>query len=375
MLRVVVCGNRAFKSGVHLGLDASSVRLIAEGVRLEGTNGRDIHVRRDFVFQAHCPEDAVTHQATITFVGQIFRRSVQRREDSPGFARCRLVGASPLRRLRLLRFIDGRIRLHPVEWLSYRQNVAIDGLADVAARLNPDILHAAQNRMRLHCIDDGDAGALSMILTVMTDPRLPEHLMSKPEFIVSGFAAVVVLGKRLSCGDLKRMCRRSHSHHRTASIQISIEMLHLFCRQILEPQEHDCQVCGIKGFHVRNVRRSPCNDLAGARVDVEQYRAFEAVMLCQNSSERWQRFFRAILVIACDEHDMLTLPDPVLPFKDQFGSVQWPGETQIVCNECERDESCECLFHCLLVLRLSIVELRFDISIQTLHFECHCRSC
>ena len=71
LLRVVVRWNWAFKAGIHLRLDAASIRAAAEGVRLRSTDKGDVEIRFDRVFQTHSPEHGVHHHAAIAFVRDV----------------------------------------------------------------------------------------------------------------------------------------------------------------------------------------------------------------------------------------------------------------------------------------------------------------
>ena len=80
-------------------------------------------------------------------------------------------------------------------------------------------------------------------------------------------------------------------------------MPHLVLRKVLEAEEHDCNVCGFQCFHAGHIGVARLN-FARGRINIEKHGAFEAVVLYQQPSERWKRFFGAILVIAGKEHDV-----------------------------------------------------------------------
>ena len=103
LLRVVVRGDRAFKAGIHLRLDAASIRAAAEGVGLGGTDEGDVQVSRDLVFQADGPEHAIHHEPAIAFVRDVFGGAVERGKDSAFLAGRGLVSARPFAGHRRLR--------------------------------------------------------------------------------------------------------------------------------------------------------------------------------------------------------------------------------------------------------------------------------
>ena len=171
-LRVVVCGNRAFEASIHLRFDAASVSTASEGVGFGGTDERNVQVSRDLVFQAKRPEDAVHEQAAVTLVRDVFGGAIKRGENAAFLAGGGFVSACPLAGHRRLGGVGGGVRRHAVEWLRHGQNLAGGRFADIASCLHPDVLHAAQDRMLLQRIHDGNASALFVIRAVVTDPRL-----------------------------------------------------------------------------------------------------------------------------------------------------------------------------------------------------------
>ena len=292
---VVVRRNRARETRIHFRLDATCIGAAAESVRLVCADEGDVEVGLDCVFQSHRPEDAIHEQAAITLVRDVLRGAVKRREHAARFAVGALVGARPLARHRRLRFVGRRIRRHAVERLRHRQNVTIGRFAHITARLHPHILHAAQNRIRRLLGDDGDACALLVIRAVMPHPRLTEHLMTETGFVTGGLGVVIILGVGLRRA-FEGMCGGAQPDHRSAAIQVGIEVLHLLRRQSLEAQKHHGEIRRVQRLHAGDVLRFTSGDVA-IRVDVEKHRAFEPLMLRQNARQRRQRLLRAIFVI------------------------------------------------------------------------------
>ena len=114
----------------------------------------------------------------------------------------------------------------------------------------------------MFAIDDRDACALLVILSVVTDPSLAEHLMPEAKFIIWPFAIEGILRKRIGGRHFESMRRRPHPDHGSAAMEVVIEVLHLLGREILKPQEHDRQIGGIERFHAGHIRVAR-DDLAG----------------------------------------------------------------------------------------------------------------
>ena len=107
--------------------------------------------------------------------------------------------------------------------------------------------------MLLQRIHDGNARALLVIRAVVADPRLSEHLMAEAEFVVAALVVEGILRVRRVLRHFEAMRRRAHPDHRSAAFEVVIEVLHLLRREVLEAQEHDCEVGGIQRFDARHV--------------------------------------------------------------------------------------------------------------------------
>ena len=107
ILNVVVRRNLARETRIHLRLDAARVAAAVKGVRLERPDERDVQVRLDAGFEAQRPEATVHQHPAVTFVRDVLRRAVERREDARRLARRGLVTASPLGGLRGLGGVGG----------------------------------------------------------------------------------------------------------------------------------------------------------------------------------------------------------------------------------------------------------------------------
>ena len=138
--------------------------------------------------------------------------------------------------------------------------------------------------MILFVVDDRDARALLMILAVMTDPGLAQHLVPKAEFVVRTLVVGGVFREWVGSPHFEGMRRRAHPDYGSAAIQIVIKVPHLLRREILEPEEHDREIRRIQRLHARHVRVA-CDDLARQRVDIKKHRALEAVVLGQYARE------------------------------------------------------------------------------------------
>ena len=170
--------------------------------------------------------------------------------------------------------------------------------------------------MRCLVRHDGNARALLVIRAVVPHPRLSEHLMAETQLVIAAFVVERVLRKGRILRHLEAMRRGAHTDHRSAAIQIIIKVLHLLRRQSLKAQKHDSEICGVQRFHARDVLRLTRGDVA-IRVDVEQHRTFEAVMLRKDARDGWQRFFRAIFMVSGQKDDVFAFARSVRAFIDK----------------------------------------------------------
>jgi hypothetical protein len=152
-----------------------------------------------------------------------------------------------------LRFGGWGVLRHAIERLSHRQNVTIGWFADVSASLHPNVLHAAQDWMLFHGIHDGDACALRVIFAIMTNPSLSEHLMAEAELVIAAFVVIRILRIGRVLWNLEAMRGCAHADHGAAAIQIGIKMFHLLRREVLEAQEHHCEIRRVQRLDPRHV--------------------------------------------------------------------------------------------------------------------------
>ena len=173
-------------------------------------------------------------------VQQVFRGAVRGREDStrpPGGAG---VAAIPGDRLFLLVGGRGRVGCHPVQDPPFRQDTAaVDGRSGVSARLNPDVLDAAKDRVSGLIRLEHQQRSSARDWCRSGTPRFRRGSAgrnrrdTRPLFCQSNFT-------NFASGtlDLKRMRRGAKSDHRPAAIQVVGDVLHfLIVREILEAQE------------------------------------------------------------------------------------------------------------------------------------------
>ena len=107
--------------------------------------------------------------------------------------------------------------------------------------------------MRCLVRHEGDSSALHMILTVVANPCLTEHLMAEPEFIIGPFVIIRVFREGSILWHFKAMRRRAHADHGTTAVQIIIEVLHLLRGEVLEAQKHHREVGGVQRLDARHV--------------------------------------------------------------------------------------------------------------------------
>ena len=182
---------------------------------------------------------------------------------------------------------------------------------------------------------DRDARALLVVLPVVPDPRLPEHLMPEAQLIARDLAVVGIFRKRIIRAHLEAVRRRAHPDHRAAALQIIIEVPHLLGGKPLKTQEHHRKIRAVERLHARDVLRLARADVA-VLIDVKQHRAFESLMLREDARQRRQRFLRAVLVIAREEDDVLAFAGAVGALENKRCGVR---ETR------EREKSEEDAFH------------------------------
>ena len=91
----------------------------------------------------------------------------------------------------------------------------------------------------------------------------------------------------------------------TAAVKVIDNGLHLRDGDGLEAREDDQQVSVLQCFGAGDVAGVPQRDVAGLRVDAEQHRAGEALVLGEDARELRQGLLGLVLMVVGDEHDLL----------------------------------------------------------------------
>jgi hypothetical protein len=160
--------------------------------------------------------------------------------------------------------------------------------------------------------------------------------MAEAEFVVAAFVVEGILRVRRVLRHLEAVRRRAHPDHRSAALQVVIEVLHLLRREVLEAQEHDREVGGVQRFDARHVRLVAGDDLTRLGINAKEHRAFETLVLRQDTSQLRQRLLGAILMVIRHEDDVLAFARPFGAFVNEWSSRREGGE---------REQSEEDVFH------------------------------
>jgi hypothetical protein len=316
---VIVGGDGAFKTGIHFGLDAFGMRTATERIGLERTDEGDVQIGFDGIIETKRPEAAVQDEAAIAFVGDVLGGAVKRCENATFLAGSGFVRARPFGRHRGFGGVRRGIGSHSIERLGHGEDFAAGWFADVAANLHPDVFHTTKDRVGFLFFNDRDAGALFVVLSVVSDPCLAEDLMAETVFVIFILGIIRILGERIGGTHFESMRGGAESDDRAAAVEIVVEVFHLFLRESLEPEENNGEIGGIKSFEARHVRVAR-NDFAAFGVDVEKHGAFESVMFGKDPCEGGQGFLGTVFVVTRHEYD-------VFAFAKAFGALvdEWCG--------------------------------------------------
>ena len=138
--------------------------------------------------------------------------------------------------------------------------------------------------------------------TVVSNPLLAEN----PQTKVAPLAA-------------EPMSRRAETDDRLAGIDELFNVLHALGR-CTEPRKDDHQIGIIEFLQPRKIILIVGVDVALLRMQREQHGAVKAVMLAQNLGQHGHRFFRAVFLVAGNQHDFLAFARSVLSRElKQFG--------------------------------------------------------
>ena len=155
------------------------------------------------------------------------------------------------------------------------------------------------------------ARALAAVAAVMADPGLAEHLPAEAlrEALATVIPTPAAVGPPL--GDVEGVRCRPHRHHRLASLQKRVDMLHLLVGEVAKPRGDHHQVSVPELLEAGDVVVGVGVDLAGGRVDRKHHGAIEAVVAGEDLRQLREGLLAAVLLVAADEHDLLPLPGPV----------------------------------------------------------------
>ena len=121
--------------------------------------------------------------------------------------------------------------------------------------------------------------------------------MAEAEFVVAAFVVERMLRVRRVLRHFEAVRSRAHPDHRSAALEVVIEVLHLLWWQILETQEDHGEISGIESFNARHVGFVTGDDLTRLGINAKDHRAFEALVFCQNTCQLRQRLLGAILMV------------------------------------------------------------------------------
>ena len=298
---VVVCRDRAAEVGVIRGFYPLRVAPETVCVGFVGPDKSNLRLGLDLVLKAHRPVDPVEDHPAITRVDDVFGSAVEGGENAARFTVGGGVAAGPFAGHRLLGVVRGRARFHAVEGLGQGQDVPIGSrFRRVSPGLDVDVFDAPQNREGGFLRQRGDPRALLVVFPVMPHPCLAQNLMAEPEPEIWPLVFVVVLEKRIVLFAVaEAVGGRAQPHHRTASLEIRVEVFHLLGRRRKEPCENHQPVGFLQCLHARDIRGAGL-DLAFF-VEAEEHRAIKPVVFCQEPRQGRDGFLRAILVVARDQ--------------------------------------------------------------------------
>ena len=181
--------------------------------------------------------------------------------------------------------------------------------------------------------------ALLAVMAVMVDPRLAEHLPAETlrHFFIGLIPAVVRVGPAL--GKVEGMGRGPHADHRFARFEVVVDLLHLLVGQVAKPCGDHQQIGRSQGLEAGDVGGGVGTDLTRRRIDGVDHAAVEAVVFGENLRQLREALFAAVFLIATDEHDMLRVAGPLLPFERQPRIGGMGGDTS---QHGEKDDRTPC---------------------------------
>ena len=92
------------------------------------------------------------------------------------------------------------------------------------------------------CLNQIDTGALPVVLPVMANPGLPKYLFPKSTLKIFSRIFEIILCIRIICLVfivLKCMCGGTQPNHRSGTVKIFVQVLHLLVWQGQEPHKKD----------------------------------------------------------------------------------------------------------------------------------------
>ena len=140
-------------------------------------------------------------------------------------------------------------------------------------------------------------------------PKPPSHCLPFQSYLGVGPAG----------GNGEGVGGRADADDRLARLDVFDDVPHLLVGQIAEPREDNHQVGRFEGLQAGNVVQVFGVDRAGGRIDGKQHGTLEPVPLGEDLAQLRQGFLGAILLVAGDQHDVLSLARPVVAVEDDPG--------------------------------------------------------
>ena len=144
-----------------------------------------------------------------------------------------------------------------------------------------------------------------MVGAVVADPGLAQDLTAEAPLVVVALVVEGVFVERAVLRVAEAMGRGAQADDRAAAVQVVDDRLHLLDRDGLEAREDHEQVRVLQRLGAGDVAGVAQRDVAVLRVDPEQHRAGEALVLGEDARELRQGLLGLVLMVVGDEHDLL----------------------------------------------------------------------
>ena len=157
-----------------------------------------------------------------------------------------------------------------------------------------------------------DAGALTVVVAIMADPGIAEHLVAEAVFVAFDFRVVGIARGGLAGRNLEGVRRGPHADDRAAAGEVVGDVGHLFAAGGLRKRAKMTNRSASLSASIPDRFEEPASMLPFAstpKIDG----AFETVGFRQNAGESRAGLLAAVFVIGGDEDDVFPSPAPPPP--------------------------------------------------------------